>query len=158
MNINTLLNSISEAIAGNIDLLAWANVTYGQDHTVFVNLDSRGLPGESKCPYAALYPLTRSGGVGKSIKPHTFQVVCTVYDRETGTHPGFNNIIEYEGVQRLEAFRKLVENAITTVDLGNLWIDSVNVDYETIESFPFMLCGMEINIFEAVLIASDPLL
>ena len=158
MNINTLLNNISEAVAEDIELFAWSKATYGQKHSVYVNYDTRSLPGENNCPYVAIYPRLRTGGVGSSIKKHVFQIVCTVFDRETGIHPGFDNIVEYEGVQRMEAFRKLVETAINGVDIGNLWINSISVDYETIDSFPFMLAGMEIEIFETILISSDPLL
>jgi len=53
-------------------------------------------------------------------------------------------LTEYAGVDNLEAFRKLVETAITGATLGtNLTISSLEVEYETIEHFPAFVAGME---------------
>ena len=154
MNINTLVTDMAEAIAQDPDILEWANLYYNRDHYVFVNCDIKNLPGESYCPYFAIFPEAKRAGQTVRQRSHTVHVVSCVNDANFRDYPGFTNIIEYEGVQRAEAFRKLAETAMVGVDIGNGVID-FDVDYDTITDFPFMWSYMAAVITEPVTMGSD---
>ncbi|MEE4112712.1 MAG: hypothetical protein V2I40_07850 [Desulfobacteraceae bacterium] len=156
MNINTLITDMAEAIAQDPDILEWANLYYGRDHYVFVNFDIENPPGESYCPYVVIFPEAKRIGQGIRQRSHTLHVVACVHDDSSRDYPGFTNIIEYEGLQRSEAFRKLVETAMAGVDIGNGLMD-FEIDYDSISDFPFFWCFMSAIITEPVTMGSNPL-
>ena len=49
------------------------------------------------------------------------------------------------------------EDEVAAMDIGNLTIDIIEIEYDTIDSFPFMLASMSISFGEAQLIGADPL-
>ena len=118
MNINTLITDFAKAIARDPDILEWANLYYGRDHTVFVNFDIANPPGESYCPFVVIFPEVKQAGQTTRQRSHSVHIVACVHDDSFRDYPGFTNIIEYEGVQRAEAFRKLVETARIPVILA----------------------------------------
>jgi len=158
MNINELTVDFAEAVAKNTALETWCQAQYALDHTVYAGLDIRNPPKDSDCPYVVLYPVRKEFGQHRREKLHEFEVVSCLHDTTTRVHEDALNLVEYTGVQNIETMRKLVEDAISGVDIGNLTLSVVAVDYEMIESFPFFMCGMVIQVWEGVTIGSDPLL
>ena len=156
MNINTLITDMAEAIAQDPDLLEWANLHYSRDHYVFVNFDIENPPGDSYCPYVVIYPETKRIGQGIRERIHTLHVVSCVHDDSYRDYPNFTNIVEYQGLQRAEACRKLVETAMAAVDIGNGLID-FEIEYDSITDFPYIWCFMAAIITEPVTMGSNPL-
>jgi len=158
MDINELTVDFAEAVAQDAAIKAWCQGQYSEDHTVYAGLDIRNPPQDSDCPYVVLYPVRKEFGQHRREKFHEFEVVGCLHDTTTRSHAGISNLTEFTGVQNIETFRKLVEDAIAGVDIGNLTLAVIAVDYEIIESFPFFMCGMVIQVWEGVTIGSDPLL
>jgi len=158
MNINTLTVDFAEAVAESDVIRAWCQIAYSSDHAVYAGMDARNPPGEDDCPYVVLYPVRKQFGQHQREKFHEIEVVGCLHDTTTRSHAGVANLTEYTGVQNIEAFRKLIEDSIADVDIGNLTLSVIAVDYEMIESFPFFMCGMVIQVWEGVCIGSDPLL
>jgi hypothetical protein len=156
MNINTLLDDLSNAIAVDSETATWCQSTYGRDHQVYVNLDDREPPAASGCPYVTLWPDSKKVGRGIGQKQHTIEVVCVIHDESSRTRSE-DNVIEYEGVKRLETFRKHVETAIAAVDMGNALLDELDIEYDPVSEFPFMAADMVITITDEWTIGSDPL-
>ena len=156
MDINTILTDIAQDIALNADLGAWSTVTYGRTHEVFINIDRRNPPGEDNCPYVVLYPISKNVGSGESVKRHGFEIICCVNDDSSRTHAE-TNVTEYEGVQNIETFRKKVETIIDGTDIGGAFVETVDIEYETIEMFPFMMAGMVVSIHEDWSFGDNPL-
>jgi hypothetical protein len=74
-------------------------------------------------------------------------ITCGVYkDSVTTTAYANGTLWEYDGIDDLEAFRKLVETAVAAVVPDGSWIDGLNIEYETIEFFPFLLASMEFSV------------
>lgn len=158
MNINTLTVDFAEAVAESNIIKTWCQIAYSSDHSVYAGMDVRNPPGDDDCPYVVLYPVRKQVGQHQREKFHEIEVVGCLYDDTVRSHAGVANLTEYTGVQNIEAFRKLIESAIAGVDIGNLTLSVIAVDYEMIESFPFFMCGMVIEVWEGVTIGSDPLL
>lgn len=156
MNINTLLTNYAQNIAIDVDIKAWCNVTYGRNHKVYINYDERDRPGENDAPFVAIYPINKTVGQTIRTQSHGFELVCGIYDESVKVHAE-TNITEYEGVQRIEIFRKLVEDAIIATDIGNARVDKAEIDYETIETFPFMLALMDIEVINELTLGSEPM-
>ncbi len=154
MNINTLLGNLATAISTNAALSAWCNTTYGHAHKVYVNLDHRNPPGDADCPFVVLYPISKSAGMGTSVKRHTFEVDCCIYDDTTRTT---GQVLEYNAIRRVEEFRKLIETAIASADTGDGLIETVEIEYSVVEAFPFAWAGMVIEINENFTMGADPL-
>jgi len=145
MDINVLSESIKDALATDTSISTWSQAVYGRAHKLYVNADVRDLPAEDDCPYIAFYPSRKKAGHAVIYKEHGFIITSCIYDDASRINPE-GNIIEYLGVSRLEDFRKLVENALAAMDIGNALLNTVDIEYETIEFFPFMLVVMDIGI------------
>lgn len=156
MDINTLLDTIETTLANDTALRNWANVTYGRTQKVYINVDTRNMPAEGDCPYVAAYPASKSVGARTDRKSHRIEMVFCIND-DTASIDAENNIVKYEGVARVEEFRKLAEDALAAMDIGNVMIDRIDIEYDTIDSFPFMVAAMSAEFGEQHLISSDPL-
>jgi len=158
MNINTLTVDFAEAVAQDADLKTWCQINYSSDQAVYAAMDVRNPPGDTDCPYVILYPVRKEFGQHRREKLHEIEVVGCLHDTTTRSHAGVSNLTEYTGVQNIETYRKLIEDAIAGVDIGNLTLAVIAVDYEMIESFPFFMCGIVVQVWEGVTIGGDPLL
>jgi hypothetical protein len=155
MDITTLITRLSEAIATDTDIAAWCQTTYDSDHSVYVNYDRRHPPGEA-APAIMLYPTGYSAGRGMPEKRYALEAVIMIHD--TAERPGaITTITEYSGVRRIEELREYVQAAIIGADTGDAYLENMDVDYETIEAFPFFMAGMTLNYTEPVTIGTDPL-
>jgi hypothetical protein len=84
-DMNTLLTSIRDAISDNAAIKVFTQAEYSKDHTVFVGIDTRALPGQTDCPCVVLgFGMKDSGEEAPSIE-HGFVVSCEVYDENTRT-------------------------------------------------------------------------
>lgn len=156
MDFKTLIDTIKSAIAHDNEIGVWSEINYGRIHKTYVNIDSRNPPGIDDCPYVVFYPTAKIVGPGTFKKRHNIDVVCCIHDDQAETNAE-NNIIEYKGVGRIWEFRKLVETALSGMDVGRLVIDLVEAEYDTIESFPFMLVSMSMEIGQEHLIGTSAL-
>lgn len=142
MNMNTLLTTLRDAIHDNSATQSWCTSNYSRNHKVYVGIDIRKPPAEDQYPIVHLFPMTKLEGYELEEQEHGFGVTCGLY--KTGTRTtGKTNVVEYTGMQDIESFRKLVETAITGTSIADIRIDSLNIDYETIEFFPFFLANMD---------------
>ncbi len=152
MNINTLTTALRTAIDGSAALATWCSSNYGQDISIYVNLDLTDPPGESNCPYVVIYPVGKQVGEMVTPKRHNYEIICCIYDATSTTT---DNVVEFTGVANIESLRKLIETALVGAEMGCAWISEINVEYETMENFPFIMAAMGIEISEDVLIGGD---
>ena len=144
MDINTILTNIRNGVADDSATKVWTQATYAKDHKVFVGIDLRDPPRSEYCPDVSIYPLKKSSGDNSVTKDHHFGVGVRIYD-DTQATPARANIVEFNGVQRVESFRKLVETAIVTAveTTTHLFISEMEVTYEAVRFFPYFLAEME---------------
>lgn len=154
MDINSLIGSYASALASNADLKLWANMYYGQDHTVFVNIDKRNPPSQESCPFIIIYPLNKSVGLQPE-KKHQIEIDCCIFDEAEET-PAEANLKGFAGVQRIETFRKMAEYIVIGTDIGNALIETIDIEYDVINSFPFHWAGMVLGISEEWTTGADP--
>lgn len=155
MNINTLIVNIRNAIHDNAALQSWCTTNYSRAHKVYVGIDTRKPPIDDQYPIVHLFPLSKTIGGGN--QNHAIGVTCGLYDDDVRTVTGKANVVELEGVQNMESFRKLVETALLTAPLDNgHWVDAIDITFETIEFFPYFLCAMEVSIRAELGFDSDP--
>ncbi len=156
MNINTLLDDITFAIASDENLASWCSLTYSKTATVLDEFDEQDPPGESDCPYVAVQTESKTVGVGIQDKTHEFMVVCGLYDDTTETGP-LPNMVKSLGVRRIETMRKYVETAIAGVDIGNVELKIIGIEYKVGAYIPFRLAGMNLIFSEKYTLGTDPL-
>jgi hypothetical protein len=149
-DMNTLLTSIRDGIAGNAAIKTWTQATYTKDHKVFVGLDTRFPPAESDCPCVVLSPARKIGGESQEVITHKFEVSCEIINEGSTTT---SNKVEYNGVQEIETFRQKVLDAIH--GLADIRIRTVETEYETIMFFPSFMCDMVITIEEETEFGSE---
>jgi len=85
MNMNTLLTSIRDAVAGNAAIKVWTQATYTKDHEVFVGADTRNPPAASDCPCVVIAPIIKKGGYSEDVIAHKVVVSCEVIDETMTT-------------------------------------------------------------------------
>jgi hypothetical protein len=155
VNLNTILSALRDGIAGDEPLDLWSVATYGQRHSVYVGLDTNNPPAESAYPVISLYILGKTAGVAQDTITHTIGVACGVID-STSTVNGDTNVTEYNGVARIEDFRKLIETAaVTALDALSLRMTELRTDFSPVSLFPYFLCDMELTIIEDMEFGSD---
>uniref|UniRef100_A0A6M3INF4 Uncharacterized protein n=1 Tax=viral metagenome TaxID=1070528 RepID=A0A6M3INF4_9ZZZZ len=152
MNINTLLGLFTAAAQTNAALISWATTNYSV-HSVYQGIDIENPPGESNYPMIYIAPDTKEVGYDLDKKGHNITVICGLVDTATtATTIGTVVLNKYTGVENLESFRKLVETAIVSAidayTTTKLWMNSLSIEYETLDMFPFFLCSMSWQIDE----------
>lgn len=155
MDINALQKLFIETIAVDADVIAWCQENYGKKHSVHSSFDSRNLPGQDDCPMVVVYPLRKYTGEGVTTRHHEIQVVVHVYNTGTRSHPSIDNIVDYDGNDNVEIFRKLVETVIAGIDIGNALIMELSADYDIIQYFPLFSIGMVTDIVEEYTLGTD---
>lgn len=55
-------------------------------------------------------------------------------------------LVEYAGIDRVEAFRKLVETAIVGAVSSPRFVEEIRVEFEAVEFFPYFLANMEVRV------------
>ena len=144
MNIITLLHNLRNAVHDDSDTQTWCTANYGRNHKVLVGVDTRKPPAEASYPLVHLFLVKKTGGYELNEQSFIIGATCGIFNSELAT-TGKANVVEYQGIEHVETFRKYVENAIAGVDTGDLIIATLDIDYETIEFFPFFLVNMEIR-------------
>lgn len=154
-DMNTLLQALRDGIADDSATKTWCNTNYGQDHKVYVGLDQDNPPDQNNYPIVSVYPLSKRGGYSADEVNHQFGIMVGIYDTSLATG-GKTNVVEYKGVQNVEAFRKLVAAAIKTA-VTTVRIAEVEIVYEALEVFPYFLCEQQITLIEDTEFGSDML-
>ncbi len=157
MNLATPLATIRDALANNAAIKVWTQATYTKDHKVYVGIDPRNPPPDTAYPLIALSPADGSEGWSEDVSLYTIGIGCGII-QEAQTTGLAANIVQYAGVMEIEAFRKKVEDAITGIVESTLGgrVDSLKVEYETIEFFPSFLCHMIFTIVKEQSQGDDP--
>jgi len=148
MNMTTLMDAIRNAVHDDSATKSWCSTNYSRNHKVYVGVDTRKPPGEAEYPLVHIFPLSKSVGYDLEEASHVISVTCGVHTTDTVTVTGKDNIVEMQGVSHVEALRKLVETAIVGAMPAGCTIDALNIEYETVEFYPFFLANMEFTITE----------
>lgn len=156
MNTTTLLNLFRDAINNNETITGWCMSYYGRAQTLYKGMDQRNPPGEALYPIIHLYPISKSTGHAEESTIHGIGVTCGIYDDDhTRTQGDNGEVWEYDGIDRLEAFRKLIEGEILSAVPDDVLVDRLSIEYETIEFFPFLLASMELTLSQPHVIGVD---
>lgn len=142
MNINTIKDALSAAIAADAALTAWCQTNYANDPTVFVGMDARNPPSVEKMPAVIVYPVSKSVGLARPQKDHEMVVDCWLHDSGMRERIGFSNIIEYAGIHNVEEMRKLVETVAAGLSDGETYLADAAIEYDVIEQFPIFSAAM----------------
>jgi hypothetical protein len=145
-DMNTLLQALRDGIADATAIKTWCTTNYTRNHTVYVGLDQENPPDDDAYPIVSLYPISKGAGNSEEEKKHVFGVMLGIYDTALATG-GKTNVVEYKGVQNIEAFRKLVAAAISAA-LTTVRITDVAIAYEALELFPYFLCEQQFTAVE----------
>lgn len=147
MNITTLINAMRDAIVGSATVKAWCYTNYDQAHTVYKGVDQRNPPPSTDYPVVTVFPVSKIAGYELEREEHVIGVVCGVKD-ETVTSTTTSAVVlkEYDGVDNLEAFRKLVETAAVGAVSSPQRVEVLFIEYEVIEFFPYLLASMEFKV------------
>lgn len=156
MNMTTLTNALRNAVADDAATATWCQATYGQNHYIYVGMDERNPPADDKYPLVHLFPLRKTAGYDLTQQDHGIGATCGIHD-STFITTGRDNLVEYNGVDRIEAFRKLVETAIAGALPTGVSLAEMAVEYETIEFFPYFLASMELRLTQDLYQGDDPL-
>jgi hypothetical protein len=154
MDLNTLKSNVAEALANSAAIKAWAQATYGRDHRVYKDVNTRQWPGEDACPYVVVSAVSKNIDRGRPQRDHGLGFVFYVYDDSEPTQV-YANLYEYNGGDRVEAFRKLAQDVVA----GLLTDEELFVDVEEdpLSEFPYAMAVMFCGIREQVTIGNDPI-
>jgi hypothetical protein len=154
VNTNSIIDAATTAVAAQADIEAWSQEQYGMSYNVFENIDLRDPPDPDECPAIVVRPLTKAGGMNRPVKTTDIGVDCLVFDeRKNQTASG---VIQFLGSRMVEELRKMIFAKIQAAIPSDLHIVDLEVDYDTVEQFPYCWCGMAITIEQEQLIGVNP--
>ena len=142
MNINTLIDTLSAAVATDADLSAWCQANYGRGPMVFIGFDERNPPAADDLPAVILYPVSKAVGLMRTGKDHGVMVECWLENDGLRPRDGIANIVEYTGSYHIEQIRKLVENVSRSIDTGDAILAEADIEYDTVSHFPAFFAVM----------------
>jgi hypothetical protein len=153
---DTILASLPAFLAQDAALAAWAMAHYGRVHKVFNNVNVLDLPAAGDCPYLAVaVPGYRAGRELEAVDV-VVVVECGLHD-EAAQVTGIANLVEFRGVDRLEAFRQLALAGLVACLGGSFDVVEVAAELDTYTQFPFLTCQMEVTVREYLTLDGDPL-
>ena len=157
MNLTDYKNSVVLSIRSNVELETWCQDKYNKGVAVFVGVDDEDPPGKKEAPCVELFIPGKHTGSGAPVKEYQVGVVCTIFDEDDVSH-GDELIFEKAGVDRLEAFRIMVQDIMVSnlpnnSDIGELLVENPPMDVKSL-----FQCGMSFIITEQHLCGSgiDP--
>lgn len=154
MVINTLIDALCTAIAEDSSVQSWGHTEYDQGVTVFENMDPQDEQQGEQCPMVIVYPMMKSGGLSQGNKVHVVGIACVVYDENKDE--SVQDVVRFRGGRNVETLRGLVVEVIKQNIPSALHIEAIVTEYNTIEQFPFVSCGMDLTLTEEKLIGQDP--
>lgn len=154
MNIITLLQTMRDAIASDSTIESWCIANYHRSHKVYLGMDHRDPPDVGDYPLIHLYPTKKITGWDLDRQEFRIGATCGLCDDDLRQITS-SNVIEYESIQYVEDFRKYVENAIKGAMPTGFRITKLEIDYDGLELFPFLLVGQEYTIFKEQYQGSD---
>ena len=98
--------------------------------------------------------LSRLAGMVETGRVTRVGATCALFDADTVTRSR-DNLVEYQVIGQLEAFRKLVEAAVAAALPAGLTLSEVKIEYETVEFFPNLLVSEEFVLTEELYHGSD---
>jgi hypothetical protein len=143
--MNDLIGGIADALAGDAAIAAWADGEYGRPCAVFENIDLRSPPDEEDCPLVIVHPASKEAGL-RDKRSHGISVTVLVFDDHRVAEA--SGVIRYTGPRQAEALRLLALTAILGSIPSGCRIDSVAVEYDTIEQFPFCWIDMVLTVVQ----------
>lgn len=154
MSLSSMRLAMAEAVAADGDLRSWCVLTYGREHSVYLDVDLRDPPGEDACPYVVISSIGQSAAQDRPFKEYFFGVLCIVHE-DSDVISIHDNLYMHAGGENAEVFRKLVETAAAGVLVNETL--GVDVDADAVGEFPFIRSEMLLKITSPVLIGEDPL-
>ena len=145
MNITTLLEAVRDAIHDDSATKTWCTTNYTRNHKVYVGADQRKPPAQDQYPLVGLIPVNKVAGYELTEQEHGIGITCGLYNEDLAT-TGKANVVECQGISHIEAFRKLVETAAVGAISSPQRVDEINIEYETLEFFPYFLVTMELKV------------
>jgi len=138
MEFWTLIEKIRDAIKNQTDINAWCTINYGRQHKLYIGYDEESPPAENDYPVIVIAPAEQGRSINVDYGPMEIDIGYGLHDT-TRTESG--NIVTYEGIENILAFRKVVEDTLfdMTTDFGGAWIEEANEYIEPIEAFPFFI-------------------
>ena len=154
MDINTLIETLVDAVADQDDINTWSQIEYDRDYKTFENLDMRNPPQETDCPLVVIRPESKTGGLSEPVKSFGLGIDCLVHD--SGIPDETNGVIRFTGGRLVEEFRAMVFGKILSALPSDCHVAELAVAYDTVEQFPYIWCGMGLRIEQEQLIGVNP--
>lgn len=159
MDMNTIIAAMRDAAAQDDAVNAWCSATYGQVQKVFVGIDPKDPPhgpdiatagtatdGTGDYPCTVLFPSSKTVGTAQDFLVHQFAATVGIYD-DSKADDLDTNVIQYNGVTRIEEVRKLVETAMIAAAAAlNLRVTDLQITYAPIELFPYFMADMDFTL------------
>jgi len=138
MQFWTLIEKIRDALKDQADILTWCTDNYGQGHKIYIGYDEENPPEQGDYPVIVITPSGQDRSINVDYGPMEVDIGYGLYDT---TRSESDNVITYQGIENILAFRKIVEDTLfdMTTDFGGAWIEDANEYIEPVEAFPFFI-------------------
>lgn len=153
-DINTLIETLGDALAADTAVATWCDTNYDTTLTVYENCDAREDPPASACPFVIMTPTEKHAGMALKGKQVGLGVAVVIHDDSKATSDA--GVVRFVAGRNVEALRKLVLASITSNTPTGLHLMNVDIVYDTIEQFPFVTANMALIFEETWTIGSTP--
>ena len=154
-DVNSIIEDLAAAIKSDSALSAWCVTTFDRELSVSEGYDPLDDPEEVDVPLVILFPLTKSGGLDRSVKLVSVQVSCIVFD--DGQPDLVSGVARYSGSRNVETLRQMVVDVIRDNLPAGIMPSEIETSYMDIGEFSFFTAVMAMSLIEEQLIGADPL-
>lgn len=140
ISLMDVVDEVVAVLAADAALLAWSKTHYGSDPALFVGLDERDRPGPEACPLVLIRPDRQTESDGYYV--FSVQIDWAVHD-DTATVSG--TVREYAAVRRVDEMGRLILAALEAGLPDVLGMTRTDYQLETVERFPLVLGGVDLN-------------
>ena len=144
-----------EALAQDTDLDSWGQVQFGQEISVFADINSESPPDEADMPYIIVHTPGSVRGTDMAHQEHSIAINFALNKETLKVRPD-ENLIEPDGIELIMDFATLIIDSIRGALPANTQM-KYDLLADTIGSLPYAYGDLDMEFITLLTLGTDPM-
>ncbi len=147
MDKYTFFTTLRDAIHDDSATQTWVSARYSRNHSVYTMTNSEALPdADTVYPIVEIRVSGGTWGYDEDNEGISFRVKTTLKIETTKT-TGKARAVEYQGMEYILAFTRLVMQSLVGALPAGSWVDSASESYSGNDKCPLFECTTDVSIY-----------
>ncbi|MBP2656895.1 MAG: hypothetical protein H6Q73_4464 [Firmicutes bacterium] len=142
LKLSDIISKWRDALQASTVIQSYCTTTYSQTPNIYVGINGKNPPANSKCPLIILYPGAKAEGLELEEYTYKLTVAWAIVQETTTTN---DNITEYSGVAECDALGQLIYLELAELSAENP-ISEVHYSIEPVAYYPRFPGRMDITL------------